>query len=76
LKKKGTERKEGKGRWRGHFGVGMGRQKGDGRKGRNEEKKKRGGAESWNRAAEWLRPALKCAHISDSPGSLKGLCRF
>jgi len=25
---------------------------------RNEEKRKMGGAESWNRAAEWLRPAL------------------
>ena len=39
--------------WRG------GKRKGEERKGGgNEEKRKRGGEESWNRAAEWLRPAL------------------
>jgi len=38
---------------------GEGRQKeGRGTEGGNKERKKRGGTESWNRAAEWLRPAL------------------
>ena len=36
-----------------------GKRKGEERKGGgNEEKRKRGVEESWNRAAEWLRPAL------------------
>jgi len=36
-----------------------GKRKGEEQKsGGNEEKRKRGGEESWNRAAEWLRPAL------------------
>ena len=58
-KKKG-ESMEGKGKGRGRFGTGRGRQKegrGTERGSGNGENRKRGGG-SWNRAAEWLRPAL------------------
>jgi len=45
------------------------------RKGREEEQKgrkgaeitKRGGKESWNRAADWLRPALPSCHAMSLP---------
>ena len=48
--------KEGKGCGRDRFGKGRGEREGEERKGAGMMK--RGGEESWNRAAEWLRPAL------------------
>ena len=59
-KRRGRAR-EGKGKGRDRFETGRGRQK-EGGEGTergcgNEEKRKRGWGR-WNRAAEWLRPAL------------------
>ena len=57
-KKEGGGRTRREKKWGGRFGAGRGQKEG-GRteRGGNEEKRKRGGNESWNRAAEWLRPA-------------------
>jgi len=60
------KRRGGRGRREREWGVaasgrgGGGKRKG-GRgteRGEDEEKRKKGGEESWNRAADWLRPAL------------------
>ena len=59
-KMKGRERKgvkEGEGCGRDRFGEGRG-EKGRARKGKGAGMRKRGEEESWNRAANWLRPAL------------------
>jgi len=60
VEKKGRERKEEREGERDRFGAEGGRQKG-GRgteRGRDDENRKKRGEESWNRAADWLRPAL------------------
>jgi len=56
-------------RWRG-----LGKGKGEERNGKGEEgqEEKGGWEESWNRAADWLRPALTvCAHIGVGFGELR-----
>jgi len=63
-KEKRRDRKEGKGMGEWPLrGGDRGKRKGERKGGGNEEKRKRGGEESWNRAAEWLRPALSIFSI-------------
>jgi len=59
--RRGRREKEGGVAATGWGGEAKGRER-DGRG--DEEKRKRGWAKSWNRAAEWLRPALSSSSSS------------